>query len=157
MEYELKCVYWIFERIRYMLVVADWWQRVCEKEFLYWCNVLYIEFGECCLICMWLALNNLFRRVLVHSLLLAIYLFIHKVEKKKSFYKGKTRELWAFVRDHIQLFLKTHIHPLLVLSISEIHFQVGLNKWSNKKMIFSLNAVLWSWGNLWVELSWFTF
>ena len=46
-------------------------------------------FGECCLICMRLVLNNLFGGVLVHLLLLMICVFVRWVEKEDQFIKEK--------------------------------------------------------------------
>ena len=71
------------------MLVVDWWQRVCEISLLYWYSVLYIRFVECCLICIWLVLNNLFERMLMHLFLLAISLFVHKVEKEDHCTKEK--------------------------------------------------------------------
>ena len=57
-------------------------------SLLYWYS--YIRFVECCLICIWLVLNNLFERMLMHPLLLAISLFVHKVEKEDHCIKEKS-------------------------------------------------------------------
>ena len=105
----MKCAYWIFERIRYILIV-DCWHGACEKAFLYWYNVWYIMFGECCLICMWLALNNLFGRVLVYPLLLAICLFVHKVEKEDYCPREKQENcehLWYAISNCFKKYLFT--------------------------------------------------
>ena len=50
---------------------------------------------KCYLICMWLTLNNLFERVLVHLLLLVIYVFVTLGWKRKSIHKGKPGKLWS--------------------------------------------------------------
>ena len=70
-------------------------------------------FGECCLICMWFTLNNLFGKVLVHPLLLAICLFVHKVEKQDHFIRqkhGNCEYLWDTISN---CFKKILIHPPL--------------------------------------------
>ena len=107
LEHELKCVYWISERTRYMLVViVDWWQGA------------YIRFGEHCLICIWLALNNLFGKVLVHPLLLAIHLFIHKVEKENHCIReeqGNCKYLWDNISNCFKKNLSTASIPLGVI------------------------------------------
>lgn len=110
--------YWSFERTIYILVFVDWCPGACENECLCWCDVLYMMFEECRFICMWLALNNLFGRVLVHPLLLVICLFVHRIEKDQFIKEkqGNYKHVWDAISS---CFKNTHslIPPFTPLGV----------------------------------------